>query len=142
MQDVSVTNIDITICTLKAEVKYRAIPTTAMCIEPINLTVQLLYDINNVQHIITKPYIFNTTDSFILSLLQPNSTILYTIQVINTAGNIVGSASFILPATMSSKIGIPKTMYRIMKFIYILITGAITTVASTPCVNDCVHAGI
>ena len=48
---------------------------------------------NNVQHIITKPYVVNTTDSFILSLLQPNSTISYTIQVINTAGNIVGSAN-------------------------------------------------
>ena len=82
-----------------------------MCVEPVNLTVRLLYDMNNVHHIITKPYMVNTTDSFILSLLQPNSTISYTIQVINTAGNIVGSAttgSFILPLIISSTTGISK----------------------------------
>ena len=82
-----------------------------MCVEPVNLTVRLLYDMNNVQHIITKPYMVNTTDSFILSLLQPNSTVSYTVQVINTAGNIVGSAttgSFILPPIIPSTTGIPK----------------------------------
>ena len=82
-----------------------------MCIEPVNLTVWLLNDINNAHHIITKPYMVNTTDSFILSLLQPNSTVSYTVQVINTAGNIVGSATtgtFILPSIMPSTTGIPK----------------------------------
>ena len=82
-----------------------------MCVEPVNLTVQLLYDMNNVHHIMTKPYVVNTTDSFILSLLQPNSTISYTVQVINTAGNIMGStitSNFILPPIMPSTTGISK----------------------------------
>ena len=65
----------------------------------------------------------NTTDSFILSLLQRNLTISYTLQVFNTAGNIVGSAttnSFILPPIMPSETGIPKiNIFR--KFIIILI---------------------
>ena len=115
-----------------------------MCVEQVNLTVQLLYDVNNVQHIITKPYMFNTTDNFILSLLQPNSTISYTLQVINTAGNIMGSAttgSFISPPIMSSITGIPKINVS-MKFIIVLTTGGITTIISTPCVNDNTHADI
>ena len=140
LQDVDLTSIDVTTCTLKAKVKY----TTTVCVERVNLTVQLLYDINNVKHIMTKPYMVNTTDSFILSLLQPNSTISYTVQVINTAGNIVGSAttsSFMLPSIMSSTTGIPKINVN-MKLIYILITGGIIAVASTPFVNDYVHTGI
>ena len=141
MQDVSVTNINIITCTLKAEVKYRA---TAVCIELVNLTVQLLYNMNNVQHIITKPYVVNTTDSFILSLLQPNSTISYTMQVINTASNIVGSAStgsFILPSIISSTTGISNINIG-MKCTCILVIGGITAIVSTPCVNEYAHAGI
>ena len=137
------TNIDIT--TLKAEVKYRTILTTTVCVEPINLTVKLLYNINNVQITITKPYVVNTTDNFILSLLQPNSTVSYTIQVINTAGNIVGSATtarFILPAIMPSITGITKIMNENYEFICLIITGRISTVVSTPYANECVHRGI
>ena len=66
----------------------------------INLNIQLLYDINKIRLIITKPYIANATDNFILLLLQPNSTISYTIQVINTVDNIAGSVStdnFVIP---------------------------------------------
>ena len=84
-----------------------------MCVEPVNLTVQLLYAINNIKLIITKPYMVNTTDCFTLSLLQPTSTILYTIQVINIASSVVGSAntgSFIVPAVVSSTTGILKCL--------------------------------
>ena len=145
LQDVAVTNIDVTTCSLRAEVKYTTILTKAVCVERVNLTVQLLYDINNVKHIITKPYLVNKTDSFIiLSLLQSNSTISYTIQVINTAGNIVGSTttgSFIVPPIIPSTTGIPKiNVY--MKFNIILITGGMPAIASTPCVYDYEHTGI
>ena len=52
----------------------------------------------------------NATDSFILLLLQPNSTVSYTVQVINTVGNIVGNAStdsFVVP--VKSTIDIPNS---------------------------------
>ena len=84
----------------------------------------------------------NTTDSFILSLLQPNSIISYTIQVVNTAGNIVGSAitgSFILPSIIPSTTGI---VYKCEMYLHILITGRITAIASTPSPNDYGYAGI
>ena len=61
----------------------------------------------------------NATDNFILSLLQPNSIISYTIQVINTTGNIVGSTNtgrFILPPIMLSTTGFPK--HRWMRHLY------------------------
>ena len=59
---------------LQAEIKY----TTDVCV-PVNLNIQLLYDINNIWFIITKPYIANITDNFILLLLKPNLTASYTI---------------------------------------------------------------
>ena len=42
---------------------------------------------------------------------------------------------------MPSITGIPKINVYV-KFIYILITGGITAVVSTPCVNDYEHTGI
>ena len=103
MQKCYLTNVDAT--NLQAEIIY----TTAVCVQSVNLNIQLLYDINNIRLIITKPYMANATDSFILLLLQPNSTVSYTIQVINTVGNIVGNAStdsFVVP--VKSTIGFPK----------------------------------
>ena len=74
-----------------AKVEY----TTAVCIVPVNLTVQLTYnnDTTNITITDTKPYVANTIDSFILSSIQPGATVSYTLQVIDANSNTVGSTS-------------------------------------------------
>ena len=68
----------------------------------MDLTAQLIYndDTKNITVTTTKPYATSTTDSLILSSLQPGATISYTLQVIDTDSNTIGSVStgsFVFP---------------------------------------------
>ena len=86
--------------------------TTAVCIVPVDLTVQLTYnnDTTNITITTTKPYVANTTDSFILSSIQPGATVSYTLQVIDTDTNTVGSSSignFIIASSPSLSVITP-----------------------------------
>ena len=93
-------NIDVNVTELKV------VYTTADCVVRDDFTVQLVYnnDTNNILITTTKSYVSNTTDSFILSSLQPGATISYTLQVIDTDGNTVGSsrAGSFIPLSPSS----------------------------------------
>ena len=78
-----------------AKLEYTLEYTTTVCIVPVNLAVQLTYnnDTTDITVTTTKPYVANTIDSFILSSLQPGATVSYTLQVIDTNSNAVGSTS-------------------------------------------------
>ena len=101
LQNVNSKNVDIT--HLQAEVVF----TTAVCVEQDDLNILIVYN-NNTANIIataTKSYVANTTDSFILSSLQPSATIYYTLQVIDTNSNTIGSTntgSFVFTSSSSS----------------------------------------
>ena len=75
---------------LQAEVEYT---TAIVCVERDDLNVSLIYsDVTKNTVTVTKPYVNDTTDSFILSSIQPGATIYYTLQVIDADSNTVGSA--------------------------------------------------
>ena len=69
--------------------------TTAMCVVPVNLTVQLTYnnDTKNTIVTTTKAYMANTTDSLIMSSLQPSATVHYTLIVVNSNNITIGSTT-------------------------------------------------
>ena len=83
----------------QAKVKYT---TAVLCVEPMDLTAKLIYnnDTNNITITITKPYVNNTKENLALSSLEPGATIYYTLKVIDTDSNTIGSTStgsFVFP---------------------------------------------
>ena len=115
-------NIDVNVTELKV------VYTTADCVVRDDFTVQLVYnnDTNNILITTTKSYVANTTDSFILSSLQPGDTISYTLQVIDTDSNTVGSTStgsFMVPSPLSPSSLAPPTSSPSMEYIVIIYCG-------------------
>ena len=101
--------------------------TTAICVVPVDLTVQLTYnnDTNNISITATKEYVVNTRDSFILSSLQSSATIYYTLQVIDTDSNTIGNTStgsFMIISPSSSVMPTAPSMrvFILLYFIYIV----------------------
>ena len=85
--------------------------TTATCTERNDLNISLAYnnkDTNNIIVIETKPYVVNTTDSFILSSLQLSvATHNFIVQVVTTDGIIVSTRTVI--STFTSPISVTPT---------------------------------
>ena len=67
--------------------------TTAVCVVLVDLNVQLTYnnDTENIAVTTIKAYVPNTTDSLIMSSLQPSATIHYTLQVVDSNNITIGS---------------------------------------------------
>ena len=102
---------------LQAQVKNK----TVTCIEPLDLTVQFIYNNKNISFTTkyTKhtKYVINTTDSLIMSSLQPSATIHFTLRVIDTDTNIIGSTScgsfVVMSPSLSSMTPIPTSSGKI-----------------------------